>query len=58
MNFNNLKKDWDSLQLVRNFVNKTKVNSKNVDIENKIDENDNDNIINNDENENENLKSI
>ena len=55
---NNLKKDWDSLQLVRNFVNKTKVNIKNVDIENKIDENDNDNIINNDENENENLKSI
>lgn len=39
-------------------MNKTKVNSKNVDIENKIDENDNDNIINNDENENENLKSI
>lgn len=39
-------------------MNKTKVNSKNVDIENKIDENDNDNNINNDENENENLKSI
>ena len=57
---NNLKKDWESLQLVRNFVNKTKVNGKNVDIENKIDENDNDNLINNDENENENenLKSI
>ena len=55
---NNLKKDWDSLQLVRNFVNKTKVNSKNVDIENKIDENDNDNIINNNENENENMNSI
>jgi hypothetical protein len=60
---NNLKKDWESLKLVRNFVNKTKVNGKNTDIENKIDENNenenaNDNIINNNENENENMNSI
>ena len=56
---NNLKKDWESLKLVRNFVNKTKINGKNIDIENKIDENnenDNDNINNN--NENENMNSI
>ena len=57
---NNLKKDWESLKLVRNFVNKTKFNGKNKDIENKNNENDNDNIINNNENENENenMKSI
>jgi hypothetical protein len=56
---NNLKKDWESLKLVRNFVNKTKINGKNIVIENKIDENnenDNDNINNN--NENENMNSI
>ena len=63
---NNLKKDWESLKLVRNFVNKTKVNGKNFDIENKNDENNennenenaNDNIVNNNENENENMNSI
>jgi len=41
---NNLKKDWESLQLVRNFVKKSKDNSINNNIENDI------NINNNDEN--------
>jgi hypothetical protein len=41
---NNLKKDWESLKLVRNFVNKTKVNGKNFDIENKNDENNENNV--------------
>lgn len=41
---NNLKKDWESLQLVRNFVKKSKDNSINNSIENDI------NINNNDEN--------
>ena len=58
----NLKKDWESLKLVRNFVSKTKFNGKNIDkdIESKNNENNNDNIINNNENENENenMKSI
>jgi len=65
----NLKKDWESLKLVRNFVNKAKYNNKNIDIENKNNENDNNNNNNNDnniinnnenenENENENMKSI
>ena len=41
---NNLKKDWESLQLVRNFVKKSKDNGINNNIENDI------NINNNDEN--------
>ena len=47
--YNNLKKDWESLQLVRDFVNK---NKKKISVENNIYDNKNDeNNNNNDNNE-------
>ena len=50
--YNNLKKDWESLQLVRDFVNK---NKKKIIVENNINDNKNDENNNNDgDNENNN----
>ena len=50
--YNNLKKDWESLQLVRDFVNK---NKKKISVENNINDNKNDENNNNDgDNENNN----
>ena len=43
--YNNLKKDWESLQLVRDFVNK---NKKKISVENNINDNKNDENNNND----------
>ena len=48
--YNNLKKDWESLQLVRDFVNK---NKKKIIVENNINDNKNDEN-NNNEGDNEN----
>ena len=48
---NNLKKDWESLQLVRNFVNKNK-KKLNFDDNNITNNNNNNEIINIDENDN------
>ena len=45
--YNNLKKDWESLQLVRDFVNK---NKKKISVENNINDNKNDENNNNDNN--------
>ena len=45
--YNNLKKDWESLQLVRDFVNK---NKKKIGVENNINDNKNDENNNNDNN--------
>ena len=42
--YNNLKKDWESLQLVRDFVNK---NKKKISVENNINDNKNDENNNN-----------
>ena len=57
---NNLKKDWESLQLVRNYVNKNK-KSQNIDNNNNNDDknnNNNNNEINNDINNMNNETSI
>ena len=53
--YNNLKKDWESLQLVRDFVNK---NKKKISVENNINDNKNDENNNNGNNNNENNKQI
>ena len=47
--YNNLKKDWESLQLVRDFVNK---NKKKIIVENNINDNKNDENNNNDNKDN------
>ena len=47
--YNNLKKDWESLQLVRDFVNK---NKKKISVENNINDNKNDENNNNDNKDN------
>ena len=49
--YNNLKKDWESLQLVRDFVNK---NKKKINVENNINDNKNDENNNKDNNNNDN----
>ena len=49
--YNNLKKDWESLQLVRDFVNK---NKKKIGVENNINDNKNDENNNNENNNNDN----
>ena len=53
--YNNLKKDWESLQLVRDFVNK---NKKKISFENNNNDNKNDENNNNGNNNNENNKQI